>query len=95
MTGMRTEIDRDRLDAVVEELALVLRDVAGEELPQRFDTSGPESIRRLGLTSVRILEFVVELEDRLGVEWDEGLGPETIASFEAMALFVLEGRSRR
>lgn len=95
MSGASIDTDQGRLGAVVEELVLVLRDIAAEELPESFETSGPESIRRLGLTSVRILEFIVELEDRLGVEWDEGLEPQTLASFDAMAQFVLEGRSPR
>lgn len=77
-------------DAVVDTLVTLIREVAAPDLPASFETTGPESIRKLALTSVRILEFLVHVEDCLGIEWEEELDPTVVASFEAMAAYVLE-----
>jgi acyl carrier protein len=81
------------VEATVAVLVGVLREVAPGELPAEVETSGPDTVRALGLTSVRILEFMIEVEDRLGIEWGEDLAPEVIASFEEMAAYIVEQRS--
>lgn len=91
----------ERTGPTVAVLVELLREVAAEEVPADLETSGPETIRALGLTSVRILEFLVEVEDRLGIEWGEELSPEIVGSFEAMAEYIagqrdaaIDGRTR-
>jgi len=37
---------------------------------------------------------MVEVEDRLGVEWEEELDPAVGSSFDAMAQYALKGRGR-
>jgi acyl carrier protein len=85
---------REQLDLTVEELVELVRAVAAEDLPPVIETRGAETIRKLGLTSVKMLEFMVEVEDRFGIEWEEELDPAAVSSFEAMAGYVLETRSR-
>jgi acyl carrier protein len=82
------------IDATVGTLVGLIRGVAADDLPPSFETRGPETIRGLGLTSVRILEFMVEVEDRLGIEWEEELDPAVVSSFDAMAEYVQARRSR-
>jgi acyl carrier protein len=80
------------LSATIETLVEILRSVAGDELPSEIKTQGPDTIRALGLSSVRILEFMVEIEDRMGIEWDEDLAPDVISAFDAMAAYVSQQR---
>lgn len=82
------------VEATVGVLVGLIRDVATDDLPATFESRGPETVRKLGLTSVRILEFMVEIEDRFGIEWGEELDPEVVSSFDAIAEYVLERRSR-
>ena len=51
---------------------------------------GPDSIRRLAITSVTMLDFLVAVEDAFGIEWDDDLDPAVLASFDAMAQYILE-----
>lgn len=94
MTKSTTYSEVESVDATIGVLVGLMRDVAADDLPVTFETRGPNTIRKLGLTSVRILEFMVEVEDRLGVEWEEELDPAVVSSFDAMAQYVLKRRSR-
>jgi acyl carrier protein len=92
--GKVAEGERELLDLTVKELVELVREVAPEDLPPQIETRGAETIRKLGLTSVKMLEFMVEVEDRFGIEWEEELDPAAVSSFESMAEYVLETRSR-
>lgn len=94
MTKGTVNSELESVDSTIGVLVGLIRDVAADDLPTTFETRGPETIRKLGLTSVRILEFMVEVEDRLGVEWEEELDPAVVSSFDAMAEYVLQRRSR-
>lgn len=94
MTKRTIHCEHSTLEATVGELATLIRGVAPDDLPTTFETRGPETIRKLGLTSVRMLEFMVEVEDRLGFEWEEELDPAVVSSFDAMAEYLLKRRSR-
>jgi acyl carrier protein len=73
------------MNNTVTALVHIMRTVAGPDLPGPIDPTGNDSIRRLGLTSVRLLEFMVAVEDTLGVLWGEDTEPAVLESFQAMA----------
>ncbi|MFE5474807.1 hypothetical protein ACFQ9R_03830 [Nocardia sp. NPDC056541] len=73
---------------LVNRLVEVLREVTDGAVPANVDTTGPQSIRALKLTSMKLLAFMVELEDTLGVEWDDDMAPDTTASFDALADYI-------
>ena len=74
--------------ATVERLRDLLVEASEGDVTPPVDTSGADSIRRLGLTSVRLMAFLVAVEDEFGFEWDEDLDPAVISGFEAMAAYV-------
>jgi acyl carrier protein len=57
------------------------------------DAHGADSIRRLGLTSVTMLDFLVAVEDAYAIEWDDELDPAVLASFDAMAAHIVAERT--
>jgi len=69
-------------------LVTIMELVAGPDLHCPIDPDGDDSIRRLGLTSVRLLEFMVAVEDTLGVLWGDDADPTVLASFQAMADYL-------
>lgn len=77
-------------EVVIGRLAELLVEACEGDLGEPFPTSGEDSIRALGVTSVRMLAFLVAVEDEFGMEWDETVDPEVIRSFERMADHVLD-----
>lgn len=73
---------------LVARLVEVLAEVTEGAVSLEVNTTGPQSIRALRLTSMRLLAFMVELEDVLGVVWDDDMSPDTTASFEALAEYI-------
>ncbi|GAD87313.1 hypothetical protein [Nocardia asteroides] len=73
---------------LVSKLVEILGEVTEGAVPPNVDTTGPQSIRALKLTSVKLLAFMVEVEDVLGIEWDDDMAPDTTASFEALAGYI-------
>lgn len=69
-------------------LVQIMQAVAGHDLTGPINPSGDDSVRRLGLTSVRMLEFMVAVEDNLGVLWGDDTEPTDLASFQAMAHYL-------
>ncbi len=59
------------------------------------EDTGPDSIRRLGLSSGQLLAFLVSVEDAFGLAWDDDLDPAILASFETMAAHLAERLSAR
>lgn len=76
---------REQQAAIVARLAELVALVAEGSIALPIDVEGPDSIRRLGLTSVRLLAFLVAVEDAFGVAWDEDLAPAVVSDFGAMA----------
>lgn len=61
------------------------------EPPEDLQTSQPElSLRDQGLTSLGLLNFLVLIEDKLGVEWDPDTAWEHFESIESIADRMLE-----
>jgi acyl carrier protein len=50
----------------------------------------PDSIRRLGLDSLGMLNFLVAVEDEFGIEWGDDVPKEVLASFGSMAAYVAD-----
>ena len=69
-------------------LVQIMQAVAANDVTGPIDPSGDDSVRRLGLTSVRMLEFMVAVEDNLGVLWGDDTEPADLASFQAMADYL-------
>jgi acyl carrier protein len=76
---------RERLMCIVEEVT------EGEIKPPR-EQSGEGSIRALGLSSVTMLNLLVAVEDRFGIEWDDDVENGVLDSFDAMAAHILAER---
>ncbi len=49
---------------------------------------GADSIRNLGLDSLGMLTFLVAVEDEFGIEWDDEVPKEVLASFARMADYI-------
>jgi acyl carrier protein len=75
-----------RLMALVEEIT------EGAVRPGREEAS-TGSIRRLGLNSISMLNFLVAVEDEFGIEWDDDLDAGVLESFEAMAGYIARERA--
>jgi acyl carrier protein len=73
-------------------MELVSEITEGEVRPDPGYT-GPDSIRRLGLNSLLTLNFLVTVEDTYGIEWDDDLPEEVLASFELMAGYIARQRA--
>jgi acyl carrier protein len=84
-TRTDTTAIRGRLMELLEECT------AGAIAPDPTD-SGPDSIRRLGVTSTSMLEFLVAVEDEFGIEWDDDVDEETFRSFDAIAAHIAAER---
>ena len=70
-----------------------LVEAATERAVRVSDTSGADSIRRLGLSSVSTLTFLVAVEDEFGIEWDDDVDEAVLASFDAMAEYLIAERA--
>ena len=55
--------------------------------------SGADSIRRVGLSAVSSLTFLVAVEDEFGIEWDDDVDEAVLASFDAMAEYLIAERA--
>lgn len=64
------------------------------ELAEPVDTGGIDSIRRLGLASLVLLEFMLAIEEEFGFEWDDHVEVEVLQSFDALADYVIEQSPR-
>lgn len=81
--------------AVREQLVALLQSVAGDVLAGPVTETGPGSLRRLGLTSVKLLAFLVAIEDEFGLVWDDDVEESVIGSLDAIAEHIAAaGRPR-
>lgn len=56
---------------------------------QPLPHEGEDSLRRLGMDSVKMLSFLVAVEDEFGIEWSDDIPPAVLASFEHMASHIV------
>ncbi len=76
-----------RLMDLLEELT------SGAMRPSRED-AGEDSIRRLGVNSLVMLEFLVAIEDEFGIEWDDEVDDSVLRSFGMIAAHIEKERGR-
>lgn len=70
-------------------LVSLLEKTMGDSLTGPIGYVGPGSVRRLGLTSVQLLEVLVEIDNEFGVVWDDDVDEAVIASIDEMARHIL------
>jgi acyl carrier protein len=72
-------------DQVLDRLIdLVGRSTNGRIVATREDC-GADSLRRVGLDSLAMLNFLVAVEDEFGIEWRDDVPKEVFASLDCMA----------
>jgi acyl carrier protein len=82
---MTTETGISQTSELLMEL---LEEVTGGTVrPDRRDAS-EDSIRRLGVNSVIMLEFLVAIEDKFGIEWDDDVDDSVLRSFDRIATHI-------
>jgi acyl carrier protein len=75
---------------VIPRLMALVEDASGGDIrPERGDT-GPGSLRRLGISSLTMLEFLVAIEDEFGIEWDDDVDQSVFDSFGSIATHIGE-----
>jgi acyl carrier protein len=75
---------------IVEHLVEIVHRVTDGRVPLDVDPNGPDSLRRLGLDSLAMLEFLVGVEDEFGLDWGDDVPPDTLASFSSIADHIQE-----
>lgn len=76
-------------EAVLRRLVSLLEKTAGDSLPGPIGYVGPGSMRQLGLTSVKLLEVLIGIENEFGVVWDDDVDESVISSIDEMASYIL------
>ena len=80
------------MNEIIADLMRVITEITeGEVTPDPAQT-GDDSIRNLGLNSLRMLNFLVTVEDLFGIEWEDDLPDEVLGSFGRMAGYITEQR---
>jgi acyl carrier protein len=80
------------MNEIVANLMKIITDLTEGEVTPDPQQTGPDSIRNVGLNSLRMLNFLVTVEDVFGIEWDDELPEEVLGSFELMARYIAEQR---
>ena len=80
---------QQRLD-VIEKLVKVLEQSTEGRVFVSRDEAVTKSLRELGLDSVALLSFLVAVENEFGIEWDDDLPEETLASLGNMASYITQ-----
>ena len=76
-------------EAVLRRLVSLLEKIAGDSVTGPIEYVGQGSVRRLGLTSRKLLEVLIEIENEFGVVWDDDVDESVISSIEEMARHIL------
>lgn len=71
-------------------LVALLEKTMGDSLTGPIEYVGPGSVRQLGLTSVKLLEVLIEIDNEFGVVWDDDVDEAVIASIDEMARHITE-----
>jgi len=74
---------------VVQRLVGLARRSVEQDPGQPLPHEGEDSIRRLGMDSVKMLSFLVAVEDEFGIEWSDDIPSAVLASFEHMAAHIV------
>jgi acyl carrier protein len=80
------------MNEIISDLMRVVVDITEGQVTPDPDQTGPDSIRHLGLNSLRMLNFLVTVEDMFGIEWEDDLPHEVLGSFALMAQYIVEQR---
>lgn len=80
------------MNEIIADLMKVVSDITEGEVKPDPTQVGEDSIRNLGLNSLRMLNFLVTVEDMFGIEWDDDLPESVLGSFEMMAKYIAEQR---
>jgi len=80
------------MNDIIASLVKIISDLTEGEVQPDPQQIGPGSIRNVGLNSLRMLNFLVTVEDMFGIEWDDDLPEEVLGSFELMARYIAEQR---
>ncbi|WP_171167670.1 phosphopantetheine-binding protein [Streptomyces sp. I05A-00742] len=82
-------------DDILKRLISLLERIAVAELDGPVTETGPGSLRNLGLTSVRLMEFLVAVEDEFDLIWDDDVEESVIGSLDGMARHIAEETGAR
>jgi acyl carrier protein len=82
---MSTGIDEQ---VVLERVIELLAEVTEGTVTADVSDTGPGSLRRLGVSSLAMLEFLVAIEDEFGIEWDDEADTGIFDSLDAIAAHV-------
>ncbi|MBO4207367.1 acyl carrier protein [Micromonospora sp. CPCC 206060] len=80
------------MNEIIADLMKVVTDITEGEVQPDPAQTGDDSIRNLGLNSLRMLNFLVTVEDMFGIEWEDDLPESVLGSFEQMARYITEQR---
>lgn len=75
---------------VISRLMALIEDATGGDIRPEREDSGPGSVRRLGISSLTLLEFLVAIEDEFGIEWDDDVDQSVFDSFESIASHIAD-----
>ena len=76
-------------EAVLRRVVSLLEETIGDSLTGPIEYVGPGSVRELGLTSVKLLEVLIGIENEFGVVWDDDVDESVISSIDEMARHIL------
>lgn len=80
------------MNEIIPDLMRVVVDITEGDVTPDPTQTGANSIRNLGLNSLRMLNFLVTVEDMFGIEWEDDLPDEVLGSFALMAQYIVEQR---
>ena len=75
---------------VTKRLVQAINELTEGRVPLDIDTDGADSIRRLGLDSLAMVELLVAVEDVFGIEWDVDAPADAVASFDKMSAYIVQ-----
>ena len=82
------------MDTLLQEIFVIARRHASK--PQAIGAEPGASVVAAGLDSLRLVAFILELEERFGVQFSsEQMSPDTFGSLEAAAAAVAAQRTAR
>jgi acyl carrier protein len=77
-------------ELIVSRLAAILQSVTHQNNGPAAGLVGSTRLRDLELDSMSWLSFLVAIEESFGIEWDEGLPEDVLASLDSIAAHLLK-----